>query len=253
MSTHPYVAFETIPEFFREGTLPLLSGEIKGTFPYYHIIKAGNSTEFSPDESLQRLFFLIDGSIAIHDNGKLYHLSERGSYIPDPVHRVILTAEKESYIFEISWILTSHDKAKLAEKRPDYPITQLYRECPHYTESFKSEKAVSRTIVPHNIIPRFSMGSNESGENDRVEMNNHPAIDQYFFSFPDNNVVLRIEEEIIPFKGNSILHVPLGAYHGVEIGASQKMHYMWIDFIVDEEAGLEYLNTVHVKLDNNGG
>ena len=253
MSMHPYVAIETIPENFREGTLPLLSGEIKGTFTYYHIIKNGKSAEFLPDDSLQRVFFLIDGSVAIHENGKSYQLSERGSYIPDPIHRIIFAADKESYIFEISWILTAQDKKKLAEQRPDYPLIQLYRNCPHYTESFKSEKTVSRTVVPHNIIPRFSMGSNESGENDRVEMNNHPAIDQYFFSFPDNNVILRIEEERIPFKGNSILHVPLGAYHGVEIGAGQKMHYMWIDFIVDEKAGLEYLNTVHVKLDKNGG
>lgn len=248
MENHPFVAMQQIDSSYASGSYAMLPGDIKGTYPFYHILDVGQSIHFPSNRFLQRVFLLVDGNIEIMDITNNSLLSERCSYIPNPENEIHIIAKEKSFIFEINWELSQEDVKQLEISPPSYPIIQLYSECPHYTEDFKSARTISRTIVPHNILPRFSMGSNESGENDRVEMNNHPAIDQYFYSFPDNDVILRIEESRIHFKGDTVLHVPLGAFHGVEIGENQKMHYVWIDFIVDQEAGLEYLNTVHKKL-----
>lgn len=39
-------------------------------------------------------------------------------------------------------------------------------------------------------------------------------------------------------------HIPLGAEYGVEIAEGRKMHYMWIDFLIDPGA-MDYLNAAH--------
>jgi len=88
------------------------------------------------------------------------------------------------------------------------------------------------------------MGSNESYGPDRVESHSHPPLDQFFFSFPENDVVLLIDDMKQPYGGNTLLHVPLGSNHGVEIPEGKKMHYMWIDSIVDPK-GISYLDEVH--------
>lgn len=244
----PYVAMYHVPTEHAVKTIAMLTGEIKGTYPFFHRLKKEETLEYVSSNKIHRVFFLFDGGIDFIQDGIEVRMLERGSIILDPTRNLILKAREDSSVFEIAWDLTDSDKQQLLLNPPDYPIIQSYQECPLYTESFKSASTISRTIVPHHILPRFSMGSNEAEENNRIEMNNHPAIDQYFFSFPENNVTLQIEERKIDYKGMTLLHVPLASYHGLEIGSGQKMHYLWIDFIVDEQAGMEYLDTVHVPV-----
>lgn len=249
MSESPYVPMFHIPDDIQSGSISMLKGDIEGTYPFYHRISAGGVLRLEPAPGRQSVLFLVNGRASFTQAGRTFPMMETGSFIPDPKTALTVKAEENISMFEIAWDLTASDKKRLQQHRPDYPVIQLYSQCSRYTESFKSDRTISRTIVRHDILPRFSMGSNESGENDRIELNSHPAIDQYFFSFPENDVNLLIEQEKIHFTGNTLLHIPLGCSHGVEIGKGQKMHYIWIDFIVDEEAGLTYLNTVHQPID----
>lgn len=250
MSESLYVPMYQLPENMQDGTVSMLEGDIKGTYPFYHKISVGSVLQFGLYPERQRVLFILSGKCVFIQDGQTFSAKERASVIPDPDIAFTIKAEETTSVFEITWDLTQADKKELQNCRPEYPIIQLYSKCPQYTENFKSDRTISRTIVRHNILPRFSMGSNEAEENDRVELNNHPAIDQYFFSFPENDVNLLIEDKKIHFTGNTLVHIPLGCYHGVEIGKRQKMHYIWIDFIVDEEAGIQYLNTVHQPLKN---
>ena len=52
-------------------------------------------------------------------------------------------------------------------------------------------------------------------------------------------------EKKIPMKGDTILYIPLGSNHGVEVTGDRHMHYMWIDFMPDNELGLARLEASH--------
>jgi mannose-6-phosphate isomerase-like protein (cupin superfamily) len=54
-----------------------------------------------------------------------------------------------------------------------------------------------------------------------------------------------IDDEKIPMKGDTILYIPLGSNHGVEVTGDRHMHYMWIDFMPDNELGLARLEASH--------
>jgi mannose-6-phosphate isomerase-like protein (cupin superfamily) len=70
-------------------------------------------------------------------------------------------------------------------------------------------------------------------------------LDQFFFSFPENDMEVIIDDEKINMKGNVIMHIPLGSNHGVEVTGDRHMHYMWIDFMPNKEEGLKRLNFSH--------
>ena len=55
-----------------------------------------------------------------------------------------------------------------------------------------------------------------------------------------------IDGEHIPMGGNMILHIPLGADHGVEVTGDRHMHYMWIDVMPDNELALKRLDSSHI-------
>ena len=54
------------------------------------------------------------------------------------------------------------------------------------------------------------------------------------------------------------MHIPLSADHGVEVKEGNQMHYMWIDFMHDNELALKRLDDSHHptglnrSLDNEG-
>ena len=49
----------------------------------------------------------------------------------------------------------------------------------------------------------------------------------------------------ILMEGDILMHIPLGADHGVEIPEGKHCHYMWIDFLPDNEKGLKRLDERH--------
>ena len=90
----------------------------------------------------------------------------------------------------------------------------------------------------------FAMGSVETYGKDRIEQHSHPHLEQYFFSLAENNCIALIDDLQYPFGPNSVLHIPLGSNHGIHLDDEHSCHYLWIDFLLNEEA-LEYLDTAH--------
>ena len=56
---------------------------------------------------------------------------------------------------------------------------------------------------------------------------------------------LLIDYEPYRMLGNEITHIPLGSNHGVDVTEKKHLHYMWIDFMVDDTS-MTRLDTSHI-------
>ena len=230
------------------GATPLLSGEIDGAAVVYHAMWDGDIEVIAAVPEKLKTFFLLSGSVIFSANNLQYPYSERMCYVADPRLELSITSHGKSNLLEISWALNTQDREYIAQRAVAFPLLQLYNDCDHYTEEFKSENTISRSIIGHRLLPRFCMGSNECLGPDKVGYHEHPLIDQFFFSFPENDVDLLIDDRKQSFKGSTLIHIPLGSSHGVEISEGKKMHYIWIDFMIDWK-GMDCLDEMHIPVD----
>lgn len=226
-------------------SLVLLKGEIPGATPVHHTLTAGSTQAFPANAGYWHILILIEGSAEFTTDGKTYSHSERVTFVPANDKELIVKALCDTQILEIQWIITDEDKELLKEYKTEFPVNVPYKDSIQYIDRNKSEKTISRMMIPQRVIPRFSLGSVESYGYDLVKSHSHPMLDQFFFSFPENDMDVLINGEPIPMKGNIIMHIPLGADHGVEVTGDRDLHYMWIDFMPDNAAGLKRLDDSH--------
>ncbi len=220
------------------GSYALLKNEIAGAETYLHRMGAGEEITLEEDGAAH-IFILSAGAITV---GGL-SLAGRGIAAFSPME-LSLCAEAESLVFEISWALTEAERSALKPVR--YSLN--YDDARRYTEDCKSEKTISRTLLKEQTLPRIAIGSVETYGDDRIANHEHPYVDQLFFSFPENDMQVVIGDEAVPMGGDALIHIPLASSHGVELHGEQCAHYVWIDFIIDEERGLEFLATAHHEI-----
>lgn len=226
-------------------SLPMCAGEIPGTTPYHVTIPAGEKFTLAADEKHYNIFILVEGDCTMASEGKTFDFSERVTFVPAPEADMVITAKTNVQLVQIVWDITEEDIGLRADYKPQFPLVQMYATSIQYVDPNKSDKTISRMMIPHKIIPRFAIGSVESYGPDLVKPHSHPMLDQFFFSFPENNMLLIINGEEIPMDGNVIVHIPLGADHGVKVTGTDHLHYMWIDFLPDNASGLKRLDERH--------
>lgn len=225
------------------GSTRLLPEEIPGATPVLHVLKQGTEMELAASETTLRVLFLLNGSAVFAAKDATIAYTEPAVFAHRPQEKITITAQTDAAVLEIEWQLTGEEAGLLLASR-NLPFTQTYAASQQYRDPFKSEKTISRAIVPHRVLPRFAMGSVETHGTDLVGQHAHPLLDQFFFSMPENNCILLIDSMQYPMKGNTLLHIPLGSNHGVFTGPEHCAHYLWVDFIPDE-SGLVYLDQVH--------
>ena len=223
----------------------LCKGDIKGARAFHHTIIKGSELTFLGNAGFYHILITIEGESVFSTDGKEYCFDSRTSFVPGPDKDVTVTAVTDLQLLEIQWDTAPGDDEDLRQYKTVFPVVVPYIESIQYTDPNKSEKSISRMMIPHEIIPRFTMGSVESYGYDLVRPHAHPMLDQFFFSFPENDMEVIIDGEKYNMKGNIMLHIPLGSDHGVEVTGDRHMHYMWIDFMPDKEAGLKRLNFSH--------
>ena len=223
----------------------MLAGAIPGATVYHYVMLSGDVTQFVADESFIRILFLCEGEATFTLEGRSWHYAKKAVFVPLPRQNVDVQVQRTAHVLEIRWELTDADRAELAGKKAQFPVTQLYEDAMQYRDPFKSEKTISRAIVPHRTLPRFAMGSVETYAIDLIGQHEHPLLDQFFFSFPENNMTLLIDDLRYPMGPDALLHIPLGSNHGVSVTGDEVAHYIWIDFIPDPERGNAYLDEVH--------
>lgn len=226
---------------------PLLPGEIPGAAVYHHILPAGETVILTGQTDFIRIFFLCDGAMTFSAEGRSFFYDKKAMFTAKPQSKITLYADVSSSFLEIRWDMNESDLADLETSTADFPISEAYEDAEQYRDFFKSETTISRAILKQTVIPRFAMGSVEANGDDLVGQHAHPLLDQFFFSFPENDMDLLIDCRICPMKGNTLLHIPLGSNHGVIARGSQKMHYLWIDCTPQEQKNdaIAYLNEVH--------
>lgn len=225
--------------------IELLNNEIPGSKVVYYTIEPGASRIFEADTGYYHILVLIKGDVDFETDKKTFNYNERVTIVPDPKKQMTAKANSSAVILEIRWDIAEEDTALLEEYKTEFPVVQPYATSIQYVDPNKSEKTISRMMIPHKIIPRFAIGSVESYGYDYVKPHSHPMLDQFFFSFPENDMDVLINGEPIRMLGNVIIHIPLGADHGVEVTEGKHMHYMWIDFLPDNELGLKRLDERH--------
>lgn len=223
----------------------MLEHEIPGSAVYHHRMREGDCVKLMAGESYVRVLFLCSGSVEFHVNGAVWSYDEKAFIALKPDQNIEIKVLKKASLLEIRWEMNSSDKKEMEEGETVYPVAGRYLDALQYRDPFKSEKTISRAILPQRTIPRFAMGSVETYGDDLIGQHAHPLLDQFFFGFPENNVDLLIDDLVYPMGGNSLLHIPLGSNHGVSVKGDQTAHYIWIDFIEDPEKANQYLDEVH--------
>ncbi len=226
-------------------SVELCQGEINGARPVHHQIKSGSEMVFEKNVGYYHILILITGEAVFVTDEKEYHFVNRTTFVPATDKKLVVKADTDVEILEIQWDEEDGDAQDLKEYGTQFPVVVPYQDSIQYIDPNKSEKTISRMMIPHEIIPRFTIGSVESYGYDLVRPHAHPMLDQFFFSFPENDMDVIIDDEKYNMKGNVIMHIPLGSNHGVEVTGDRHMHYMWVDFMPDKEAGLKRLNFSH--------
>lgn len=226
-------------------SLPMVVGEIPGAATNHITVPAGQVFTLAADEAHYHIFILIEGICTMASGSVTAEFDARVTFVPAPEASMTLTAKENTQLVEILWDITPEDVKLRADYGTAFPLIQPYATSIQYVDPNKSPKTISRMMIPHKLIPRFAIGSVESYGYDYVKPHSHPMLDQFFFSFPENRMDLIINGEKIPMGGNEMVHIPLGADHGVEVTGTDHLHYMWIDFLPDNDAGLKRLDERH--------
>lgn len=223
-----------------------LTGEIEGANTYYHTVAAGEELKLTAKSSCYHVLFMTDGKASLCSNGVLTLLTTRSLYAAGLGDSVTIKADEGSHFFEIEMVANDEDLKKAEQYKTKFPIVQKYAECEQYWDTSKTQKTINRIILEQENIPRLAMGSVESIGPDAVTPNNHPTVDQLFFTFSENETELIINGEKMNLGGNILLHIPLGADHGSDVTDGKHMHYIWCDFLLEDEC-VEYLRDEHIK------
>jgi len=237
--------------------ISLCEGAIPGAIPYYHKLESDNILELEPGKSYFRILYVIEGKVTFETKTMSYTYNERVCFVPGLEDELTIKALTDVGILEVQWIMQENDLVQLQEYKTTFPLITIYSEAKQYTDPNKSEKTISRSIIEQRKIPRFATGSVETYGYDIVRPHSHPTLDQFFFSFPENDMDLLIDGKEIPMAGNVLMHIPLGSEHGVKASVNKHVHYLWIDFMENDE-GLKRLDASHKFLDtmrsfDNGG
>jgi len=226
--------------------IPMLPDSIPGAKTTLWIMDAGEEKKFEPIEDKARIFMTIDGEFSFKAGQVSISVNGRYVFIPGFDQTAEFKATAVTRILEIIWDIPEFDNGRELWKNParPFPYIQEYITSLQYRDRNKSDKTISREMVRQRVVPGFCMGSVESYGYDKVAQHPHPMLDQFFFSFPENDVDVLIDDFKVPMKGDTLLHIPLGSNHGVEVTGDNHMHYMWIDFFLGQ-AGLDRLDSSH--------
>ena len=227
-------------------SVEMLPGCIAGCTPFHHTVLAGSSLDF-PGDDVHHILVVFAGEAAFATDGIEYTFHERVVFIPDPRKPAKVKALTDLQILEIRWEKREGEDDKLAaEYHTQFPVIQVYRNSKQYRDRNKSDKTISRSCIDQRRIPRFALGSVETYGFDAVKSHDHPMLDQYFFSFPENDMDVLVDFEAVPMKGCELLYIPLGSMHGVDVPPGKHCHYLWIDFYPDNDEALKRLDWSHV-------
>ena len=229
-------------------TEELLKGEVADTTIVHTAYIGPIEKTLKLREGAVDMFLFVSGTGTIHAHTVSRGLSPESIAIPmnNTRHVRFTIPEGEALHFvQFTKILSPQDIEDLKhfpkENKNDLFYTR-FADCEPYTEKIKSPNTVSRTVLPADIVPRVALGTVEAKGPDEVGAHRHPMLDQLFLGLSDNDITVHADGASAPLKEYSLLHIPIGSSHWVNVEEHKKMHYLWMDFFLTK-AGEEWLNT----------
>jgi len=215
---------EKFPALENGSEKEILKGVIASAKIIAHKIDVSKTLSIPGSANIISILFLCSGAAKFLCEDVEYEYSTQAVFVGTPSANTTITAISDCTIIEILLPMTQNlDKTK-------FPYSAKYLDSEQYRDASKSEKSVSRMVLPFGFIAGFDFGSVETTGIDRVEKHQHPKKDQVFYSFSENDVDLLIDDEEYPLKGNTFIHIPLASNHGVKVNEGKKAHYLWFDF-----------------------
>jgi hypothetical protein len=229
--------------FYKE---ELLKGEIEGISTHHMIIYKGNHLQISPDKGEIIIVLFTQGQGIIEDPTRIFDVQEIAVFIPDLNASSLIKASLSDIEFiQINMLLTYADKPFLRIFKKMYPYFMSYAQCKTYQEEIKSEKTVSRMLVPEQVVPRLSIGSVQTTGPDIIAAHQHPMLEQLFYGLKENSCNVHADGHETFFGERTLLHIPLGSNHGVRVDEGNTIHYMWMDFFRHQE-DVSYITESHI-------
>lgn len=225
----------------------ILENEISGIKVTHIALKEGVTIKENLEEAYKFVYLFIKGRGKLVANNQSFDIEPETIFLPNSIRDISIQTGKNAtlHFLKISTKLTEQDILDLKEF-PKEKTQKIYfskfTDCEAYTEPIKSPNTISRTILPNKYIPRIAMGTVETKGPDKVGAHEHGMLEQLFLGLTDNQVIVFADDAKIDFPAFSILHIPLGSSHSVEVKEGNKMYYVWMDFFLDSK-GEEWLKT----------
>ena len=226
-------------------TVPLLPGEMSGLTMHIVLLKPGVRYEAVPVQCSERICFFIRGEGTVAVGSQRFDISEMAIFCPAGRTYSVQCSDMSSIFFlEIQIPLFPEDQKQIEGYGERASWFSLYSQCQTYRDPYKSPDTISRTLVPPHIVPRFCMGSVQARGPDEVRAHCHPMLDQMFVGLPGNACTVFADGREAQLGANTVLHVPLGSEHGVQVEPEKQLHYLWIDLFHDG-SDMSYIDDSH--------
>ena len=224
----------------------VLQREIKGINTCYLELSKDRSFLYKPGKNSVSIFLITHGRGIIKQGGRQFEVNGVNLFVPSLMEEASVLADNGTLgMLEIIIKLTGDELQFFKQQQNKLPYFVDYTKCREYKESIKSEKTISRMILPENIVPRFCMGSVETSGPDEVGAHSHPMLEQLFFGLTKNNCIVKADGTEAAFGENTLLHIPLGSMHGVIVEEGKTLNYIWMDLFRSQE-DMGYIKDNHI-------
>lgn len=226
----------------------ILKNEIAGVDTYYIELSQDGTFIYRPRPDSVSVFLMTHGRALITQGTGRFKATGLNLFVPVR-NAATINADKEGLgMLEIVIRLTPQEMTTFENQKNMLPYFVDYTKCRQYREAIKSEKTISRMILPENIVPRFCMGSVQTTGVDEVGEHTHPMLEQLFYGLPGNDCVVSADGTQTDFGENILLHIPLGSKHGVKVAQSKILNYIWMDHFWSAD-DMWYMKANHIMKD----
>jgi hypothetical protein len=224
----------------------VLQGEINGINTCYLELFRSCPFLYKPGQNSASVFLITHGRGIIKQGDKQFEVSGVNLFVPSAIEEASISSDSGKLaMLEIIVRLSESELQAFKQQQNELPYFVDYTKCRQYKEAIKSEKTISRMILPENIVPRFCIGSVETSGPDEVGAHSHPMLEQLFFGLNNNSCIVKADDTETPFGENTLLHIPLGSMHSVIVKEGRILNYIWMDLFRSQD-DMGYIKKNHI-------
>lgn len=238
---------ETLPDGkAAEGLRTVLAGEVEDLEMRYGCVATGGSFVPKAPAGQARALLFLSGKGCIDVSDRVFVVDGLALFCPRHGQPFAIQGGEEPLVYlELLVCVDDPGLGVLERNAHFFPWFLPYAECKTYRERIKSEKTVSRTLLPAEMFPRLCVGSVQTKGPDQVAAHAHPMLEQIFVGLGENDCIVTAHDADIRFGAWEVLHIPLGSRHAVRVEGGRSLHYVWIDLFREGE-DMSWITREHI-------